>query len=195
MKGQLVREVPALGDADRVDLADQVGDRGVGRGQLLREALAAVHPGDRGVRPLGCHEVDPVTRDRCERVVADLRAGDDGQPFVEQVHEGPGDPGLRLPPLAEQDQVVARQQGVLELRQDRLVEARATPSMRGCRRPPVARRFAAALRERGPTSTLTPRDRRESWAGRRVADLRDIDPAHAIRAYAPTTAAVFLVNR
>ena len=46
---QLVGEVAALGDLDRVDLADQVGDRRVGRGQLLAEAALAVHPLDRRV--------------------------------------------------------------------------------------------------------------------------------------------------
>ena len=46
---QLVGQVAALGDLDRVDLADQVGDRRVRRGQLLPEAVVAVHPRDRRV--------------------------------------------------------------------------------------------------------------------------------------------------
>ena len=45
--GELVGEVAALGHLDRVDLADEVGDRGVGRGELLAEAAVAVHPLDR----------------------------------------------------------------------------------------------------------------------------------------------------
>ena len=45
--GELVGEVAALGDLDGVDLADEVGDRRVGRGQLLAEAAVAVHPLDR----------------------------------------------------------------------------------------------------------------------------------------------------
>ena len=49
VQGQLVGQVAALGDLDRVDLADQVGDRRVGGGQLLAEALAAVDPVDRRV--------------------------------------------------------------------------------------------------------------------------------------------------
>ena len=39
--GQLAREIAALGVLDHVDLADQVGDRHVGRGQLLVIALLA----------------------------------------------------------------------------------------------------------------------------------------------------------
>ena len=48
--GELVGEVAALGDLDRVDLADEVGDRRVGRGELLAEAALAVHPLDRAPR-------------------------------------------------------------------------------------------------------------------------------------------------
>ena len=44
-----VAERAALGDLDRVDVADQVGDRGVRGGELLGVALVAVPPGDRQV--------------------------------------------------------------------------------------------------------------------------------------------------
>ena len=40
--GELVAEVAPLGDPDGIDLADQVGDRCVGGGQLLAVALLAV---------------------------------------------------------------------------------------------------------------------------------------------------------
>jgi hypothetical protein len=39
---ELVREVSALGDADRVDVADQVGDARVRRRELLRVAVDAL---------------------------------------------------------------------------------------------------------------------------------------------------------
>ena len=45
--GRLVGEVAALGDLDRVHLADQVGDRDVGRGQLLGVSAVAWQPVDR----------------------------------------------------------------------------------------------------------------------------------------------------
>ena len=44
---QLVAEVAALGDADRIDLADEVGDRDVGCRELLRVAPVAREPVDR----------------------------------------------------------------------------------------------------------------------------------------------------
>ncbi len=46
---QLVGEVAPLGDADRVDLADEVGDGDVGRRQLLAVAAVSGQPGDRRV--------------------------------------------------------------------------------------------------------------------------------------------------
>ena len=49
--GELVGEVATLGDLDRVDLADEVGDRRVGRRELLAEAAVAVHPLDRVSSP------------------------------------------------------------------------------------------------------------------------------------------------
>ena len=49
MNGELVGEIPALGDLDRVDLADQVGNRRVGGRELLAEATVTVYPIDRRV--------------------------------------------------------------------------------------------------------------------------------------------------
>ena len=120
---QLVGEVPALGDLDRVDLADEVGDGRVRRRQLLAEAGVAVHPLDRRVVALLGDEVAGVLRDRVVRIVEDLRPGDDRQPLVEQPGERADHAGLPLAALAQEDHVVAGQQRVLELRQDRVLVA------------------------------------------------------------------------
>ena len=120
---ELVGEVAALGDLDRVDLADQVGDRRVGRGQLLAEAVVAVDPVDRRVVAVLGDEVAGVLDDRVVRVVVDLAAGDDRHPLVEQAGERADDAGLRLAALAEEDHVVAGEQGVLELRHDGVLVA------------------------------------------------------------------------
>ena len=61
---ELVGEVAALGDLDRVDLADEVGDGGVGGGQLLAVAVVAVDPLDRRVVALLGDQVAGVARDR-----------------------------------------------------------------------------------------------------------------------------------
>ncbi len=54
---ELVGEVPALGDLDRVDLTDEVGDRRVGCRELLAVAAIAVHPFDGRVVAAFCDEV------------------------------------------------------------------------------------------------------------------------------------------
>ena len=123
VEGELVGQVAALGHLDGVDLADEVGDRGVGRGQLLAEAVGAVHPLDRRVVALVGDQVAGVAGDRGVGVVVDLRAGHDRHPLVEEIDEGADDAGLGLPPLAQEDDVVPGQQGVLQLGEDGVVVA------------------------------------------------------------------------
>ena len=121
--GELVGQVAALGHPDGVDLADEVGDRRVGRGQLLAEAPGAVDPLDRGVVAVLGDEVTGLPGDRVVGVVVDLAAGDDRRPLVEQLHQRADDAGLGLAPLAEEDDVVPGQEGVLQLGKDGLVVA------------------------------------------------------------------------
>ena len=72
---QLVGERAALGDLHRIDVADQVGDRDVGRGELLDVAVVAVHPGDLAALALARQRARARRRrDRRERVVVDLAA-------------------------------------------------------------------------------------------------------------------------
>ena len=114
---QLVGEVATLGHLDRVDLADEVGDRRVGRRELLAEATLAVHPLDRCLVAALGDEHAGVVRDGRVRVVVDLAARDDRHPLVEQVDDRTDHAGLRLAALAEEDDVVRGEQRVLELRQ------------------------------------------------------------------------------
>ena len=82
--GQLVAEVAPLGDPDGVDLADQVGDRRVRGGELLRVALIGSEPRQLGrVAVLG-DEVAAATADRRVRIVVDLAAGDGRDRVVEE---------------------------------------------------------------------------------------------------------------
>jgi hypothetical protein len=119
--GQLVGEVAALGDLDRVDLTDQVGDRRVGRRQLLAEATVAVDPLDRRVVTALLHQMPRVRRNRVVGIVVDLTARDDRHPLVEQGDERAHDARLGLTPFAEEDDVVTGEQRVRELRNDGVV--------------------------------------------------------------------------
>ncbi len=64
MDRELVGEVATFGDLDRVDFTDEVGDRRVGRRELLAEAAVAVHPLDRRVVAALGDEMTRVRRDR-----------------------------------------------------------------------------------------------------------------------------------
>jgi hypothetical protein len=120
--GLRVAQGAALGHLDRIDVTDEVADAGVRRRQLLAVAVAAVQPADRrGVAVLGDLPVCP-DRDRVQRVLVELAAHQDRRPLVEQADEGADQPGLALPALAEQHEVVAGDEGPLDLRQDRVLE-------------------------------------------------------------------------
>ena len=131
VEGELVGQVAALGHLDGVDLADEVGDGRVGRGQLLAVALVAVDPVDRGVVAELVHQVAGMAGDRLVGVVVDLAAGDDRHPLVEQADQRADHAGLGLAPLAQEDDVVAGQQGVLELGHDGVLVADAGRSNSG----------------------------------------------------------------
>ena len=113
-------EITPLGVLDHVDLADQVGDRHVGGGELLVVAVLAADPGDRGGI---AHRGDFILgffRERRERVVVDLGALDDRHGVVEEVDQLAEHPRLGLAAEAEQEHVVAGEDGVLDLGDDGL---------------------------------------------------------------------------
>lgn len=123
VKGEFIRQVPALSDLDRVNLTDQVSDRGVGGGEFLAEPIVAVHPRDRGVVAVLGNEFASMPRDGVIRVIVDLRPGHDRHPLVEQVGEATDHPRLCLASFPEKNDVMPGEQGVLELWVDRALVA------------------------------------------------------------------------
>ena len=121
--GLRIAERTALRHLDRVDVADQVGDGSVRRGQLLGVPLAAVLPHHRQLVAQFPGEADGLGRDGCVGVLADLGAGDHRGPFVEQVGQAAEQPGLALAALPEQHDVVSRDQGPFQLGQHGRAEA------------------------------------------------------------------------
>ena len=119
MHRELVRqEMPAARRLDRIDVADDVGDGDVRGRELLDEPDFARQPGDRRrVAALG-DQLTSVFGDRIEGIVVDLAARDDRNLLVEQRDELAQDTTLRLAAQAEQNEVVAREDRVDELRQD-----------------------------------------------------------------------------
>ena len=60
--------------------------------------------------------------DRVRGIIVDLRTGDHREPLVEEVDERTDQASLCLPPLSEQDHVVASEHRCLKLRQDGVLE-------------------------------------------------------------------------
>ncbi len=118
-----VPEGAALGDLDGVDVTDEVTDGGVGRGELLPVAQRPVQPADGQVVALGDDATPGRGRQRGVGVLVELGALDDGGPLVEQADEGAQQTRLALAAFAEQDDVVAGQQGALELGGDGVLVA------------------------------------------------------------------------
>ena len=121
--GLLVGEVAPLGDLDGIDLPDQVGDRDVGRRELLTVAGVPADPRDRQLVAEFLGAATAGAADRLKRVVVDLAAVDDGDGFVEQTDEAADQTALRLTALAEEHHVVTGEDRVLDLGDDGLLVA------------------------------------------------------------------------
>src|SRR5205823_3224622 len=123
MHRQLVGEIQArLRRLDRIDVSHHVRDRDVGSRQLLDVPRVARQPRD-GHRVAFLRDPRTARRaDRLQRVVVDLAAGYDRDPFVEQVGQGSKNSALRLSAKAEENKIVTRQDGVDELGDDGFVE-------------------------------------------------------------------------
>jgi hypothetical protein len=121
--GQLARQIPPLGVLDHVDLADQVRDRHVRRGELFVITSFGADPLDRRVVAVLGDQVLGVTAQRMERIVVDLTAGDDRNRVVQEMHELAKHARLGLAAQAEEEHVVLGEDGVLHLRQHGVVVA------------------------------------------------------------------------
>ena len=100
MNGQLVGKVLALRNPDRIDLADQVGDRRVGGGQLLAVPLVRGDPAHGDAVTLSGHSVPAGAADRRVWIVIDLAAVDHRDFRIEQAGQRSDQPALRLATLA-----------------------------------------------------------------------------------------------
>src|SRR2546426_12117295 len=82
----------------------------------LHVARVARQPGDRRAVAVLVHELAPILGDRRERVVVHFAPREDRDLLVEQRDERAQDAALRLPPQAQQDEVVPGEDAVDELR-------------------------------------------------------------------------------
>ena len=115
--------VASAGGFDGIDVSDEVGDGDVGRGQFFYVAVVGREPGNgRGVGLLG-DEVAAAAADGDVRVVVDFASGDVRHLRIEQRGQGAQDAAFCLSAEPEQDEVVAGEDGVDDLRDDGVVVA------------------------------------------------------------------------
>ena len=120
MDSQLIRQVPALRDFDGVDLADEIGHRNIGRRQLLPKTVVSMEPRDGGLVAQILYPIVPDFGHGREGIVVHLGPFDDGNVLVQEIRHRSDQPRLGLAALPQEDQVVAREDRVLQLRDDRL---------------------------------------------------------------------------
>jgi len=114
--------VPAARRFDGVDIADHVGDGDIRGGKLFHIALLAAQPGDGGpVRLLG-NQVKAAAANGMVRIIVNLATVDVGRQLIQHVRQHADQPGFGLAAKAQQDKVVARENGVDDLGHDRVVE-------------------------------------------------------------------------
>src|SRR5208282_1750313 len=124
MHGQLVGKVAAAaGGADGIHVADDVGHGDVGRGQFFNVALGPRQPPDgRGVALIR-HAPSAGLADGAVGIVVDFAARDDGKILVQEGHQAAEDAAFGLAAKAQQDEVLPRQEGVDDLRDDGVLVA------------------------------------------------------------------------
>ena len=121
--GFRITQAAALGDLDRVDIADEVSHAGVRGGQFLGVALAAVPPCHRQVVAEFGGSADRLRGDRCVGVLAEFGAGDHWRPLIKQIGQRAQQSGLALSAFAEKHEIVSGDQRTLELRQHGVFES------------------------------------------------------------------------
>src|SRR5438105_8960344 len=110
MNCQLIaEEVSALRGFDRIDVANDISNRHIRRGQLFDKARIAIDPGDWRRVLMQLDRLSPMRADRMKRIVVDFRAGNDWNLLVEQIGELANDAALRLAAQPQQNQIVSRE--------------------------------------------------------------------------------------
>ena len=121
--GLRIPQAPTLRDLHRIDITDQVGHTRVGGGELLGIPLVPAAPGDRQVVSQLGGAAHTRYGDGFEGMLAELGVLDHRTPLIEQPDHRAQQAGLALPALTKKHDVVAGDEGPLELRDDGGCEA------------------------------------------------------------------------
>ncbi len=119
VNGQLVGKIAAAArGANGIHVADDVGHGDVRRGQLFDIAAVARHPGDGRVVAFGGDFFAAGAADGLQRVIVDFAADHHGNFGVEQIDEAAQNAALGLAAKPQKNEIVAREQGIHDLRHD-----------------------------------------------------------------------------
>src|SRR5579885_202071 len=113
--GQFVGQIATLGHANGVHFADQVRDGDVRRCQLFAIAPVAANPGDSHIIALFFDLDAAGFANRGVRIVVDLAACNNGHFLIQQIDEAARNAGFCLAALSQEDDVLLREDGVLDL--------------------------------------------------------------------------------
>ena len=119
----VAQQMSAFRGFDRIDVADDVGDRHVRRGQFFDKTRVATDPVDRRRVAMQLERLPAVSARLDERIVVDFGTGDDRNLLVQQIGQLTNDSALRLAAQTQQDHVVPREDRIDQLRNDRFVVA------------------------------------------------------------------------
>src|SRR5579884_170271 len=118
--GQFVGEVAAFGNAHGINLAHQVRDGDIGRRQLLAIAAITRQPGNLYIVSTFLYLIAASLTDRLVGIIVDLATGNDRHFLIQQADKRARHAGLCLPALAQENDVLARENGVFNLRNNGL---------------------------------------------------------------------------
>ncbi len=115
--------MPAARRLDGIDIADQVRDGDIRRGQLLHVAMLGREPGNRRGVSFFSNQFAAAPADRHIRVIVDLATRDVRHLRIKQTGQRPQNSALSLAAQPEQNEIMPRQDRVHDLRHHRVVIA------------------------------------------------------------------------
>ena len=119
MDSEFVGEIAASARrADGIDVADNVGHGHVGSGKFFNEAVLARHPGDGSVVALRGDFFAAGAANGFQRIVVDFAASNNGHFRIEKINEPAKNAALGLAAKPQKNKIVAREQGIHNLRHD-----------------------------------------------------------------------------
>src|SRR5436305_14982945 len=99
--------MPTLCGFDRVNVADDVRDGHVGRGEFFDEARVALDPLDVRHVAVKLKRLPTISGDWMKWIVVDFRARDDGDTFIQEVRQLTYDAALGLAAQSQENPLVA----------------------------------------------------------------------------------------